>query len=295
MLNIRTIINVAKSQQRQVQIGTHDGIFHADEVFAIAMIADACNALGAEYTVTRTRNPEILAGCDLRVDVGGKYCPETGDFDHHQDASLPASCNLVWDDIAEEEIKQYALDTLLNPISGLDCNFTKFSSENPIGIYKTVGQAIMDFNDIDGDQNFAFHSALSTASVILGNTIRKAYQHNANIQIIKSGTPVGEFGLELSKAISYNEYRDEIGYRHILVYPDPVSGWCVVSLDTNQTNLSSSQELFGAVFAHKAGFFAKFDSRETAVKCAAEWSESRSQEIDQWAVCHNGGNGARTN
>lgn len=293
MSHIRSIINVAHAEQRAITIGTHDGLFHADEVFAIAMIADACNALGVEYTVTRTRNPEILENCDLRIDVGGKYSPETGDFDHHQDASLPASCNLVWDDIADGEIKQYVLDTLLNPISGLDCNFTKFSAENPIGIYKTVGQVIMDFNDIYGNQNFAFHSALSTAAVILVNTIRKAYQHNANIQIIATGTPVGEFGLELSKSISYNEYRGKFGGRHILIYPDPVNGWCVVSLDTNQTNLASAQEVFGAVFARRAGFFARFVSRAQALKCAADCSESRSHEIDQWAVCHNDGNGAR--
>lgn len=291
-MSIKKIIADAKSKNRLVAIGTHDGPFHADEVFAIAAIQIELAPNGC--SITRSRNPEFLANCDLRIDVGGKYCPETGDFDHHQDASLPASCNLVWDDIANGEIKQYVLDTLLNPISGLDCNFTKFSAENPLGIYKTVGQAIIDFNDIDGDQSFAFHQALAVAKMILENTIRKGRQYNADIERIKDGTPIGEFGLELNKAISYNEYRGKFGGRHILVYPDPVNGWCVVSLDTNQTNLSAAQELFGAVFAHKAGFFTKFDSRQKAVEYAAGCSEARSQEIDQWAVCHNDGNGART-
>ena len=34
--------------------------------------------------IVRTRNPEKLATCDIVVDVGGEYNPETLRFDHHQ-------------------------------------------------------------------------------------------------------------------------------------------------------------------------------------------------------------------
>jgi uncharacterized UPF0160 family protein len=61
-------------------VATHDGSFHADEVFAIA----ALGLLGEPLEVARTRDPDALAGADLRVDVGFRDDPATGDFDHHQ-------------------------------------------------------------------------------------------------------------------------------------------------------------------------------------------------------------------
>jgi uncharacterized UPF0160 family protein len=81
-------------------VATHDGSFHADEVFAVA----ALGLLGEPLEVVRTRDRDALAQADLRVDVGFRDDPCTGDFDHHQrdfDAARPngvryASFGLVW-------------------------------------------------------------------------------------------------------------------------------------------------------------------------------------------------------
>jgi uncharacterized UPF0160 family protein len=61
-------------------IATHDGSFHADEVFAIA----ALGLVGDPVDVVRTRDQDRIAEADLRVDVGFRYDPTTGDYDHHQ-------------------------------------------------------------------------------------------------------------------------------------------------------------------------------------------------------------------
>lgn len=81
-------------------IATHDGSFHADEVFAIAAIG----LLGEPFEVVRTREPDALAAADLRIDVGFRYDPSRGDFDHHQrdfdgvrdNGVRYASLGLVW-------------------------------------------------------------------------------------------------------------------------------------------------------------------------------------------------------
>ena len=81
-------------------IATHDGSFHADEVFAIA----ALGLLGEPVEVVRTRDRVALAQADLRVDVGFRDDASAGDFDHHQrdfDAARDngvryASFGLVW-------------------------------------------------------------------------------------------------------------------------------------------------------------------------------------------------------
>jgi uncharacterized UPF0160 family protein len=65
-----------------MRIATHDGSFHADEVFALATLTLFDVAEPVE--IVRTRHPAALAGADLRVDVGFRDDPSAGDFDHHQ-------------------------------------------------------------------------------------------------------------------------------------------------------------------------------------------------------------------
>ena len=63
-------------------IGTHNGTFHCDEVFACYMLK-----LLPEYqnaTIVRTRDPKLLSECDILVDVGGIYDPTIHRYDHHQ-------------------------------------------------------------------------------------------------------------------------------------------------------------------------------------------------------------------
>jgi uncharacterized UPF0160 family protein len=292
-----------------MKIATHNGIFHADDVFACAIL----KSLHPNAEIVRTRNPELLVQADIRVDVGGKSNPATGDYDHHHDVTLQASCNLVWFAYWEEflnvvhgesaltevntpYVMAYVKNTLLDPISGLDCNFTKYSEENPIGVYKTVGQAIMDFNRIEmGEeiQLFQFNQAVEFARQILKNCTYNAIQREQKIQVIRSAQEIGEFGLLLSEAISYNEFRNEIpATRKLLVFPDSTEGWCVMSLDVQDFNLSSATSE-GLIFAHKIGFFTKWQTQEQAIEFAAKISESKSKQIDQWSIEQNGGNGAR--
>lgn len=63
-------------------IGTHDGSFHCDEALAIGMLKILPRFANAN--VLRTRNPELLSNCNIVVDVGAKYDPESNLFDHHQ-------------------------------------------------------------------------------------------------------------------------------------------------------------------------------------------------------------------
>ncbi|MDO8564969.1 MAG: MYG1 family protein, partial [bacterium] len=62
-------------------IVTHEGKFHADDVFAVATLL---LALQDEAEVRRTRDEEDVASADIAVDVGGIYDAEKNRFDHHQ-------------------------------------------------------------------------------------------------------------------------------------------------------------------------------------------------------------------
>mgnify|MGYP001610445767 CR=1 FL=1 len=86
----------------EIWIGTHNGTFHMDELFAIAILYLYCTRLGKKVRIFRTRDKEILAQMDYLVDVGGKY--DEKNFDHHQlegaerrpNGTPLASVGLVW-------------------------------------------------------------------------------------------------------------------------------------------------------------------------------------------------------
>lgn len=62
------------------KVATHNGVFHADDVFSIAFL----QILDAELEVVRNRDPKVIAEADYVVDVGGEHDPQRGRFDHHQ-------------------------------------------------------------------------------------------------------------------------------------------------------------------------------------------------------------------
>ena len=71
-----------KRKMIEKQIGTHDGTFHCDEVLACSLLKMLPEYKDAE--IVRTRNPQLLAKCDIVVDVGGVYDAAKHRYDHHQ-------------------------------------------------------------------------------------------------------------------------------------------------------------------------------------------------------------------
>jgi uncharacterized UPF0160 family protein len=132
-----------------VLVATHDGMFHADEVFAIAILKKIRDPL----LVLRTREPGLLKGASLRVDVGGKYSPVSGDFDHHQidcpvrESGIPySSCGLIWDQFGMEFVSKRAglkgsevfvrLErTLISTIDAVDNGWKAYDTIAPLKVY----------------------------------------------------------------------------------------------------------------------------------------------------------------
>ena len=86
----------ASAEENTLWVATHWGIFHADEVSAIALL----RAAGFKVVVDRLNHQtpvEELEKYDLVVDLGRVYDPAKGRFDHHQDLSIEASNMLVLD------------------------------------------------------------------------------------------------------------------------------------------------------------------------------------------------------
>jgi len=164
-----------------MQIVTHDGVFHADDVFSGAL----CQLIWPGAPITRTRKPELVANADLAFDVGG------GSYDHHQPGGngvrpngVPyASFGLLWraygwcvcgdnHDIAAE------VDRGL--VQAVDAHDNGYSISTPLydGLQPlTVSHIISSFNaSWDEPQHFDadYWRAVSFARVILERAIVRA-------------------------------------------------------------------------------------------------------------------------
>ncbi len=94
-----------ETRKGAINLGTHNGIFHCDEVVGIAILELAY--MGRPICVRRTRDAKELKQLDLVIDVGG------GEFDHHiagfnvrrPSGVKYASAGLVWQSFGKKAIQ----------------------------------------------------------------------------------------------------------------------------------------------------------------------------------------------
>lgn len=63
---------------------THNGSFHADDIFACATLCLMLEKNNEDFEIIRTRDEEIIKNGDYVFDVGGVYDIGQNRFDHHQ-------------------------------------------------------------------------------------------------------------------------------------------------------------------------------------------------------------------
>ena len=130
---------------KQPTFVVHDGRFHADDIFAVAVVRLYLKKKGR---IIRTRDMEIIKKADYVMDVGGVYDPATHRFDHHQhggagarpDGTPYAAFGLVWKEygaaIAGSPEIAARIDTRL--VAPID------SEDNGVSVAKPVG-ALMPY------------------------------------------------------------------------------------------------------------------------------------------------------
>lgn len=165
-----------------MRVATHPGTFHADDVFAVA----ALGLVHDTIEVVRTRDQAEQAACDVRIDVGWRSDPATGDFDHHQKGGAGerangiryASFGLVWREhgerLAGSADAARAIDERL--VQGVDANDTGQTISEPLvddiqpmtvsGIVAAMNPA-WDEELEPGEEDARFDEAVALATRIL--------------------------------------------------------------------------------------------------------------------------------
>ncbi len=184
-----------------MRVATHDGSFHADEVFAIA----ALGLVDESLDVVRSRERDVVSGADLRVDVGFADDPSTGDFDHHQrdfdrrreNGVGYASFGLVWREFGaricagDDEIAE-SVD--LSLVQSVDANDTGqqltrplVDGVHPISVNGIVGgfNARWDESLTDAQERARFDEAVALAGGILVREIAGAASGRRATRIVQ--------------------------------------------------------------------------------------------------------------
>ena len=156
-------------------IATHNGNFHADDVFSIAALKN----IFPSFTLVRTRDLEVIGNADIVIDVGGEYDPDAGRFDHHQrggagkrENGIPySSFGLIWQKYGLEicqgnqDVANSVDDGLVSTIDAIDCGHVEGVSQ---GI--SLSQTISMFNPTwqeDSHFDTCFDEAVDFASRVL--------------------------------------------------------------------------------------------------------------------------------
>ena len=276
---------------------THDGNFHADDVFSIA----ALKCVFPAFNLIRTRNTEIIEKGDIVLDVGGSYDADASRFDHHQrggagerEDGIPySSFGLIWKKYGVEicqgnEAVAASVDSgLVSTIDAIDCGHVE-------GVVSgiTLSQTISMFNPTwqeEGDFDGAFEEAVVFATRVLkrfiaaadGGLSAKAIVAKAienaqdpRVIVLEKYTPWKRTVHALAEQALYVIYPSQSGQWRIQTVPAELGSfedrkslpkaWAGL----NGEELQQATGLEDAMFCHNGLFIAGCDSLESTMMMA---------------------------
>lgn len=162
---------------------THHGLFHADDVLAVALYKYFKNnnvTLERVHHNTTVFDPEAIL-IDIGLDYNG-----VNHFDHHQYKHGLSACALVWI-LVKRELKAECkfLDKLVKEVSDADVGLARQSEQHYSGlIAKLNGENTHDHVD----QLNRFYKAVETTISIIDNAYKTAINLKITTDYIKTAT-----------------------------------------------------------------------------------------------------------
>lgn len=267
------------------QVITHSTIFHADDVFGVAL----CRLIDPEIEIIRTLDVE--KHLEMARNIGKKvivFDIGMGEYDHHQadkalrsDGTPYCGFGLLWRDFgyllcpdktAWDKVDQ----TLVISIDKADNGVTQNLLSSTIKVMNPQWNSNVS-------ENIAFHRAMNIAITML-----RAHIDHANSIVAARDAVLSQYtGGEILILDKYLPYQDTVQtdprLKDVLfiVYPSQRGGWNVQTItkdpgtfinrmDFPKEWLGHADPERGIHFAHTANFLIACDTKEQAIKVAEE-------------------------
>lgn len=275
---------------------THSGRFHADEIFAIAMIT----LLGPQ-NIVRSRDMAVINQAKIVLDVGAEYDPSTLRFDHHQNSftetradGIPfATAGLVWRHYAADIFKQLGLkeaaeiefatawvdQKIIRDIDAVDNGC--FNDDPRPSISMVIGMMNASSTDDEEQQNAAFYQAIDFTQGILKNFLKAAMKEAEVFTELSQlmATNIHDGILILEKNLPFKDFIRSQNAILRVVYPKGDEGFGVYCNGNDNhlperfrglraDELNAVSGLNDAVFCHKSGFMAVCKTYDSALALA---------------------------
>jgi uncharacterized UPF0160 family protein len=286
-------------------VATHPGNFHADDVFAVAVL----QLVHGSVDIVRTRDEAAQAAADARVDVGGRDDPASGGFDHHQRGGAGerangvryASFGLVWRafgaQLAGSEDAATAIDERL--VQGVDANDTGQNISTalvegirPMTVSGVIGalNAHWDEEWSAAEEDARFADAVALARGILEREIAGAKTYRRGLDLVRGAIERAADPrlIELDRKAPWHETVVSTAPKALYVVYPKSDGWGMQAVPkalgefANRKDLPeawaghSDAELAAitgvpdAMFAHTKRFYASARSREGILALARQ-------------------------
>lgn len=287
---IKVINERTSDSNKKIVVGTHNGIFHCDEVLAIAILSVLNNK---DVDVIRSRDIKFLEeNTDILVDIGG------GEFDHHQKGGNGeringvkyASAGLIWrkygnqviDLLSNNELEQNEVDMISNSIDNIFIQKVDMEDNGQLLTshpFQFINSFLPSWN-AECNYNEKFEECVNAVKTIFENMIIS----NISLYLAK-------------KEISSRLGSEETHIGNILVLPCQTIPWTDELINYNEC---SESKVDFVVFPYPAGGYAlqcvppskdnKFGQR---IKLPEEWAGETTNlpeisGIQSAILCHNG-------
>lgn len=291
---LTSITSIPNSKRDCFVVGTHNGIFHSDEVVAVAILCLLHN--NEKIAVVRSRDPEILHKCDICVDIGGgKYDHHQPEFDLKRNSGITyASAGLIWKDFGSKVVLKLLEEANLledlakscsNVVDTIDKNVIKFVDAEDNGIdlglhyMSFISSYLPEWYESEPKFESQFAKVLDTTITVLEQKIRQVISEIYATELIrernKSSMYFSNHILEIpSQTIPWLDTVCNINHEHVcddtinfVIFPYPAGGWAAQCVPPSLEEKFKQIVPFPKTWAGQTSDLAKISGVDDATFC----------------------------